>query len=139
MAASLLVIVVVEQCVKRIDLGLDTAQPILVLIANMLKIICLGWLLQRVVSGGPRQWLDVLVLAAGVGFLLIYQPFVAYQVFEGGGRGMDQLVVSIALVLFLVFYRTGFATRTLSYLGKISYSLYLLHPVVMYSTLWWVV
>lgn len=134
---SLLLVHGTQYLVQKPWFPLANAVPTLMLILEMLKIICLGWLLQRFISRQNRQWLDTLTLGYLLAYHLLRTPWKAYAIFQQGENALGHLTLTIALLIFLTCYALKFSGKISGYLGKISYSLYLLHPVVMYIPSWW--
>lgn len=115
----------------------DTALGIFLFLLIMLRMILLGWLLRNFLMNKNRNLLDSLALLLVLGYFLIKKPMDAHQIFQAGGQGFHHLTETVAIILFLVFYRLNLQGKLFLYLGKISYSIYLMHPVVMYSIFYW--
>jgi peptidoglycan/LPS O-acetylase OafA/YrhL len=115
----------------------DSSLGIPLFLLIMLRLILLGWLLRNFLMNKNRNWLDTLAMALVVAYFLVKKPMDAYQILQGGGQGFHHLTETVAIVLFLSFYGLNLHSKLFLYLGKISYSIYLLHPVVMYSIFYW--
>lgn len=86
--------------------------------------------------------LAVLVIGFAFGWLMIAVLALAYYLLIFPNEGLMRLALPYALgiVGFLVFaHWLRLRGRLLAWLGTISYSIYLFHPVVMYALLWVVV
>ncbi len=75
-----------------------------------------------------------LLVCLGIPAALLYHSVV----FEATSARVLKLLLPypIALGIFLLFVLRGLSWRPLSWLGEISYSLYLMHPVVFYTLYW---
>lgn len=110
--------------------------PVAMLVLEMLKIIFIGWLLQRLFSDRRLGKMDWLLLGYLLVQYFIKKPLNAWHFYQHGERWLDHLSVTLAIVVLLFFRSLDIRHSLLAYLGKISYSLYLLHPVIMYSALY---
>lgn len=123
--------------IQKTGVPADTALGIFLFLLIMLRMILLGWLLRNFLMNKNRNLLDTLSLLLVLGYFLIKKPMDAHQIFQAGGQGFHHLTETVAIILFLVFYRFNLHSKLFLYLGKISYSIYLMHPVVMYSIFYW--
>jgi peptidoglycan/LPS O-acetylase OafA/YrhL len=103
-----------------------------------LSIMFCGTLYRRcVVEGGAAQ--DPLLRAGVAGlfaFYLMVFPFCAVLV--AGFERNAAIAYALGVLLFVVGVSVvRIATRLTDWLGRISYSIYLFHPVVFMSLLWW--
>ncbi len=105
-----------------------------------ISIMFLGAVLRRYVDGklsAPGR----LVLAGACLFILIgFSALLAYIYATHDQVHGDVIKLllpyPVALGVFLLFVWRNISFRPLSWLGEISYSLYLMHPVVFYTLYW---
>lgn len=105
-----------------------------------ISIMFLGAVLRRYVDGklsAPGR----LVLAGACLFILIGFPALLAYIYATHDQVHGDVIklllpYPVALGVFLLFVWRNISFRPLSWLGEISYSLYLMHPVVFYTLYW---
>lgn len=131
-----IVVSVLQKALGKAGLDGVAVLPVFTLILDMLSIILIGWVIQRVFGLRQARWSDWVMLAY-VGYsYFIKKPMLAWHFYSHGERWLDHIAVSLSLLVLMGFMYFNLHSRLLSYLGKISYSLYLMHPVVMYILLY---
>jgi peptidoglycan/LPS O-acetylase OafA/YrhL len=83
------------------------------------------------------------LLAIYCGYWVVIVPLYGFAVVAFGGRTDHQAIVTAvvpyaaAILLFIgAIFLSGLKTSVGAWLGKISYSIYLLHPIVLYTMFW---
>ena len=118
---------------KDVFLGLDSPnKEIFRVIFTGLQLIMLGWLIRTVFFDHRRRWSDILVLGLALVYYLGYRPFMAFQTYFNQEFSVGQVHESLAILIFFLFLLPKSVPRLFVFLGGISYSIYLMHPVVMY-------
>lgn len=120
---------------KNIDMMVLPAHDV-----AFISMMFLGAVIRRLVDGrlsSPgRIILGALCLLVCLSLPMV--PLHEYAVSGGVSTATARLLLPypIALGIFLLFVLRNMSWRPLSWLGEISYSLYLMHPVVFYTLYW---
>jgi peptidoglycan/LPS O-acetylase OafA/YrhL len=96
------------------------------------RFILFGWLIRKFFEAGQMSWIDRVLLLSLFIYYLLFIPYRALHLTVIDADWMNSIIEAAALLLFLFFLYLPLHLHRLAYLGRISYSIYLMHPVVMY-------
>ncbi|NTV06139.1 MAG: acyltransferase [Chlorobiaceae bacterium] len=108
--------------------------PIAILIFYLagVRFILLGWLIRKFFESGKISWIDKALLLSLLVYYLLFMPYQAFHLMATDTDWMNSIIETLALLLFMFFLYLPVHLHRLAYIGRISYSIYLMHPVVMY-------
>lgn len=98
-----------------------------------LAFILVGWLIRKFFDKEKMSWPDRILFGVVLVYYLIVMPIRAWKEGSAGNEWAPWIIKSNAIILFFLFLYLIPPVATLSHLGRISYSIYLIHPIVMYS------
>lgn len=157
---SFYVLCVILHCIGWLHNSRRVLQVTFVLLASYLILRRSSWALdfahlsimffgaacrQYVVSRQTTEPRSVLPLALYVSFWIAFMPIYGWVTIMRGQEATHQHIgtfvmsYAFAMVLFVAtLLMPNVKVSVMAWLGKISYSIYLLHPIVLFTMFWWI-